>query len=157
MPGLGASTSSTGRHGKGRNVRRRVRIIASIVGETFTGSVGGFSASSGNIVVGADPTGTQLSCATGVAGAGEYAYKEYTCEPNVALDYSIECTGNSLGTCKILLGTSAGDNTYTTVTISGTGTSTGTFTPTGSSYFLSFQLPLARRTWKFDNISITEA
>lgn len=156
MPSLGASTSSTGRHGKGRNVRRRGRIIASLFTQNFNdGDVSDWTNSVGaNVTNGM--SNDRLVVATGSGSGGSYAYREITCEPNAALIFSIDATV-SIGTeGKVFIGTSAGDSTHKSVDVTSSDTVTFGFVPTGSSYFISLVTTAARNNMQWDNLIITE-
>tara|TARA_Y100001963_G_scaffold88454_1_gene122186 strand:+ start:2188 stop:2661 length:474 start_codon:yes stop_codon:yes gene_type:complete len=157
MPSLGASTSSTGRHGKGRNVRRRGRIIASLFTQNFNdGDVSDWTAGTG-AVVSNGLSNNVLMVATGSGTTNAYAYREITCEPNVGLDFSIGAIINIGTEGKVWIGTSAGDDTYVSEDVTSSQTVTGSFTPTGSSYFISLATTSSRNNMKWDNLTITEA
>ena len=158
MPGLTNSSKITVRRGKGRNVRRRARIIGSLLSESFSnGDVSNWTASTG-ATVSNGLSNDHLLIATGSGAGGAYGYREISCEPNVTLNFSIVCDVAGLGaSSKIWIGTSAGDYTHKEQNCSDDDTYTFSFTPTGSSFFISLSTTNARSNTKWTNLVITEA
>jgi hypothetical protein len=157
MPGLSNSAKHTGRRGRGRKVRRRLRILGSLISDSFTSDISNWSASTGASL--SDGIGDdRLVVATGSGVTNAYGYREINCEPNVLLNFSIGVLTIGVGAeGKIWIGTSAGDNTHHSLDVTSTGTKTFTFTPTGSSFFISLVTTTARNNTQWDNLSITEA
>lgn len=158
MPGLSNSSKSTGRKGRGRKVRRRLRILGSLVSESFSnGDVSNWTGSAG-ATVSNGLSNDVLMVATGSGGAGAYGYREISCEPNVSLNFSIYCDVGGMGaSAKIWIGTSAGDYTHKEQNCTSDDTYTFSFTPTGSSFFISLSTTNARNNTKWTNLVITEA
>ena len=157
MPGLSNSSKSTGRKGRGRKVRRRLRIISSLFTQNFDdGDVSDWTAATGASVSNGLMS-NKLVVATGSGTSNAYAYREITCEPNVSLNFSIGATLGVGTEGKIWIGTSAGDSTHKSVDVTSNGNVTFGFTPTGSSYFISLATVEARKSVTWDNLVITEA
>tara|TARA_R100000808_G_C2147729_1_gene155747 strand:+ start:625 stop:1098 length:474 start_codon:yes stop_codon:yes gene_type:complete len=157
MPGLSNSSKHTGRKGRGRKVRRRLRIISSLFTQDFNdGDVSDWTAATGASVSNG-LANNKLVVATGSGTSNAYAYREITCEPNASLNFSIGATLGIGTEGKVWIGTSAGDSTHKSQNVTGTGTVTFGFTPTGSSYFISLATVEARNNVTWDNLVITEA
>ena len=157
MPGLSNSNKNTGRRGRGRKVRRRVRILGSLFTQDFNdGDVSDWTAATGaNVSNGA--TNDRLIVATGSGTSNAYGYREITCEPNASLNFSIGATLGVGTEGKVWIGTSAGDSTHKSVDVTSTGPVSFGFTPTGSSYFISLATTAARNNVTWDDLVITEA
>ena len=152
MPGLGSQLSHSNSAARKRKTFKLKRKDIS----SFSSGVSDWSASTG-ASLSDGPSDDRLVVATGSGSSNAHGYQEFVCVPRTTYNFSIEVLSIGVGTQgKIWIGTSAGDNTHHSLDVTSTGTKTFTFTPTGTSFFVSLVTTAARNNTQWDNLSIEE-